>query len=170
MPKQSAHDITATVFLHIPTPLDDYDYSDPPITWRDALTQLLTRALPDDSVITIISGSAILPGTPGRVPPDHYVESGYFLDQAPELPSPIVCKLLEADESPTWELDAAALYRLESGYAVIYLSGCSCWPDCGGTYVYAGQTAEEAIESAQSEYGQSRRALKVMWLDGGRPS
>jgi hypothetical protein len=37
------------------------------------------------------------------------------------------------DRSPSWELEAAAVFKAGRRYLVVYVSGCSCWPDRGST-------------------------------------
>lgn len=41
--------------------------------------------------------------------------------------------IADLDISPQYELDAAAVFKSGQGYIVVFVSGCSCWPDRGTT-------------------------------------
>lgn len=55
-----------------------------------------------------------------------------FFDQ--ESPQIAVDGLIASlDLSPSYELDAKAVFKAGRHYLVVEVSGCSCWPDRGGT-------------------------------------
>lgn len=58
--------------------------------------------------------------------------SPYFDQEQPQIPvSGIIADL---DMSRPYELDAVAVFKASGkGYLVVHVSGCSCWPDRGGT-------------------------------------
>lgn len=64
---------------------------------------------------------------------DHCYECGPYFDQeGPEKTT--TRKIADLDLSPSYELDAAAVFACDpDGYLVVFVSGCSCWPDRGGT-------------------------------------
>ena len=68
--------------------------------------------------------------------------SPYFDQDDPERP--IVEQLASLDRSEPYGLYAAAVYSVEpSGHLVVYVSGCSCWPDRGNTtQVYCATRAD----------------------------
>ena len=55
----------------------------------------------------------------------------YFDQEKPEVP--ILGKIADYDKSEPYELDAAAVFKTKTGYLIVEVSGCSCWPDRGGT-------------------------------------
>lgn len=55
----------------------------------------------------------------------------YFDQEDPQVP--ILGMIADSDQSADYELDAAAVFACERGYLVVEVSGCSCWPDRGGT-------------------------------------
>ena len=57
--------------------------------------------------------------------------SPYFDQDTPEVP--ILGMIAEYDTSPSYELDARALFKTAHGYLLVEVSGCFCWPDRGGT-------------------------------------
>lgn len=57
--------------------------------------------------------------------------SPYFDQEEPTVP--VVGLIADYDWSPSWELAAAALFKSKPGYLLVEVSGCSCWPDRGGT-------------------------------------
>lgn len=57
--------------------------------------------------------------------------SPYFDQEPPQVP--IVGMIADFDDSPSYELDARALFKTARGYLLVEVSGCSCWPDRGGT-------------------------------------
>lgn len=58
--------------------------------------------------------------------------SPYFDQEQPQIP--ISGLIADLDMSPSYELDAMAVFKANGkGYLVVHVSGCSCWPDRGGT-------------------------------------
>ena len=58
--------------------------------------------------------------------------SPYFDQEQPQ--APIVGLIADSDKSEPYELDAMAVFKLKGkGFLVVHVSGCSCWPDRGGT-------------------------------------
>ena len=57
--------------------------------------------------------------------------SPYFDRESPQIP--IVGMIADLDISPSYELNAMAVFKAKIGYLVVSVSGCSCWPDRGGT-------------------------------------
>lgn len=58
---------------------------------------------------------------------------GPFFDQ--EGPITTITAMLESmDISEPYEIDECAVFLCaDGGYLVVWVSGCSCWPDLGGT-------------------------------------
>jgi hypothetical protein len=58
--------------------------------------------------------------------------SPYFDQERPEIE--IVGMIADRDCSRSYELDAAAVFKVKTtGYLVVFVSGCSCWPNRGTT-------------------------------------
>lgn len=60
---------------------------------------------------------------------------GYYLpffDQESPIVD-VVGIIAYLDVSEPYELDAAAVFKAKKGYLVVFVSGCSCWPDRGYT-------------------------------------
>ena len=57
--------------------------------------------------------------------------SPFFDQEGPEVK--IDGLIASMDDSPSWELDAKAVFKAGRHYLVVEVSGCSCWPDRGGT-------------------------------------
>lgn len=58
--------------------------------------------------------------------------SPYFDQEPAEVP--VIGIIADEDKSQPYELDALAVYKvIGKGYLVVYVSGCSCWPDRGST-------------------------------------
>ena len=58
--------------------------------------------------------------------------SPYFDQDKPEIE--ITGMIADLDMSQPYELDAAGVFKIKSGgYLVVFVSGCSCWPDRGST-------------------------------------
>lgn len=76
-----------------------------------------------------------------------------FFDQ--EQPScSVVGIIAEVDHSPSWELEAAGVFSCESGgYLVVEVSGCSCWPDRGGTTQTHCPTKADVDRVLKEQYG-----------------
>jgi hypothetical protein len=62
---------------------------------------------------------------------DEMSYSPYFDQEGPEVP--VVGMIADLDLSQPYELDAMAVFETGRGYLVVRVSGCSCWPDRGGT-------------------------------------
>jgi hypothetical protein len=63
---------------------------------------------------------------------DHKQCGPYFDQEGPERP--LLGMIADHDVSEPYELDAAAVFAVDpDGYLVVGVSGCSCWPDRGGT-------------------------------------
>jgi len=63
---------------------------------------------------------------------DYRQYSPFFDQEEPQLP--IDGLIASGDMSAHYELDAAAVFKAQHRYLVVFVSGCSCWPDRGGTY------------------------------------
>jgi hypothetical protein len=55
----------------------------------------------------------------------------YFDQEEPQ--AEIMGLIADLDISPPYELDAAAVFKIKKGFLVVFVSGCSCWPDRGTT-------------------------------------
>ena len=55
----------------------------------------------------------------------------YFDQENPQVD--ISGMIADLDVSQPYELDARAVFKASKGYLVVSVSGCSCWPDRGGT-------------------------------------
>jgi hypothetical protein len=77
--------------------------------------------------------------------------SPWFDQEPPEHPIAGLVALL--DISPSWELDAMAVFRVAGrGYLVVHVRGCSCWPLYGATVQMYAPTVTEA-----------ERAIRRLW-------
>lgn len=57
--------------------------------------------------------------------------SPFFDQEEPQVE--VLGMIASEDISPSWELDACAVFKAKKGYLVVFVSGCSCWPDRGST-------------------------------------
>ena len=58
--------------------------------------------------------------------------SPYFDQEQPQVPVEGI--IADLDLSELYELDAVAVFKTkERGYLVVYVNGCSCWPDYGSS-------------------------------------
>lgn len=58
--------------------------------------------------------------------------SPYFDQEEPQIE--VTGMIADLDCSQPYELDAAGVFKVKSGgYLVVFVSGCSCWPDLGST-------------------------------------
>lgn len=75
--------------------------------------------------------------------------SPFFDQEAPEVE--VKGMIASLDISQPYELDAVAIFKATGhGYLVVSVSGCSCWPDRGGTsqeYCSTKKKAEDAIKT-----------------------
>lgn len=55
----------------------------------------------------------------------------YFAQEQPEME--IIGMIADEDISEAYELDACAVFKTKKGYLVVFVSGCSCWPQYGST-------------------------------------
>jgi hypothetical protein len=55
----------------------------------------------------------------------------FFDQEDPQVP--VVSMIASHDKSEPYELDAAAVFKAKQGFLVVFVSGCSCWPDRGTT-------------------------------------
>ena len=55
----------------------------------------------------------------------------YFIQEEPQVE--VVGMIADLDLSPPYEKYAAAVFKAKRGYLVVFISGCSCWPDRGST-------------------------------------
>lgn len=56
----------------------------------------------------------------------------YFDQEDPERP--LKGLIADEDQSACYELDATAVFAVDpTGFLVVHVSGCSCWPDRGAT-------------------------------------
>jgi hypothetical protein len=68
--------------------------------------------------------------------------SPFFDQESPEVG--IKGMIAVYDQSQPYELDAMAVFKaVGKGYLVVRVSGCSCWPDRGGTYQTVCNTKHE---------------------------
>jgi hypothetical protein len=92
--------------------------------------------------------------------------SPWFDQQPPERPITGLVAFL--DISPSWELDAMAVFRVAGrGYLVVHVRGCSCWPTYGDTVqVYAPTIAEaeRAIHRLWDEDADAKAAAAELVL------
>jgi len=80
---------------------------------------------------------------------------GSFLDQDPELSAKPLRLLADTDISQPWEVDEHGIFLLANGkYAYIGISGCSCWPDRGGTDVEEADSLEELHDKVAAGNGE----------------
>lgn len=79
-----------------------------------------------------------MPGLTSEEARDRF--SPFFDQEPPDVP--VVRMIADNDISASYELDAAAVFACERGFLVVSVSGCSCWPDRGGT---AQQFCEDRI-------------------------
>ena len=57
--------------------------------------------------------------------------SPYFDQEEPQIE--VTGMIADYDISQPYELDACAVFKAKKGYLVVFVSGCSCWPDRGFT-------------------------------------
>lgn len=57
--------------------------------------------------------------------------SPFFDQEAPQCE--VDGMIASQDKSEPYELDAAAVFKCGRRYLVVFVSGCSCWPDRGST-------------------------------------
>lgn len=61
--------------------------------------------------------------------------------------------LARVDNSQPYEMDVAGLIQTRTGFAVIHLSGCSCWDGWGTTYTCADPVAQlDTLIKGESTY------------------
>lgn len=78
--------------------------------------------------------------------------------------------IADDDVSQPYELDAAAVFKARDGYLVVFVSGCSCWPDRGATeqVVCPNKTAVDRALRANNHYrGGAWRDLLQKCQDAG---
>jgi hypothetical protein len=74
-----------------------------------------------------------------------------FFDQ--ESPTcPIDGMIASIDNSEPYELDAAAVFRSGRHYLVVFVSGCSCWPDRGSTDQRVCSTKADVDKALSGNY------------------
>ncbi len=73
--------------------------------------------------------------------------------------------LTTEDNSRSYEMNKAALIRTRTGYAIVHLSGCSCWAGEGSTYLT--DDPERTFQSLLNDnFGDDRdlfRSLRDQW-------
>jgi len=74
-----------------------------------------------------------------------------FFDQEPPV-CPITGMIASVDHSPSWELDAAAVFQAHAQYLVVIVSGCSCWPDMGNTIQRICPTKADVDKALSGQY------------------
>ena len=78
--------------------------------------------------------------------------SPWFDQDAPECEP--VRVLAEGDWSPSYELDAGAIFECSDGrYLLVSVSGCSCWPDRGITSQVVCASLADVDREARSLFG-----------------
>lgn len=88
-----------------------------------------------------------------------------YCDQGP-LERPVTGLISDLDISGSYELDACAVFKCEDrGYLVVYVSGCSCWPDRGFTReVYCATKTDVDRELMDGPYKDLRHQCQnVGW-------
>lgn len=77
---------------------------------------------------------------------------GPFFDQ--ESPDVDICGMIASmDISRPYEIDECAVFKCSSrGYLVVWVSGCSCWPDRGTTQQEFCPTQSDVDRALSGEY------------------
>jgi hypothetical protein len=95
-----------------------------------------------------------------------------FFAQEPELSAEPIQVLAEIDESASYEIDMFAVFKLANNrYAYIAVSGCSCWPDRGGTVVYedtALDGLQKQVHGNDNAYNPSFRSEYELFSEARR--
>jgi hypothetical protein len=60
--------------------------------------------------------------------------------------------IASVDESASYELDAAAVFKTGRQYLVVFVSGCSCWPYRGSTEQYICPTKVDVDRTVRGKY------------------
>lgn len=76
--------------------------------------------------------------------------SPFFDQERPQCE--VIGMIASADHSPPYELDAMAVFQARDGFLVVAVSGCSCWPDMGGTVQTVCRTRAEVDQAVPSNY------------------
>jgi hypothetical protein len=75
--------------------------------------------------------------------------SPFFDQESPDVD--VVSLITSRDVSASWELDACAVFKaIDNKYLVVSVSGCSCWPDRGGTSQTICYDKVDVIRAIQS--------------------
>jgi hypothetical protein len=82
---------------------------------------------------------------------DKYYQFNPFFDQEGPV-AEISGMIASLDISPSWELDAAAVFKTGRQYLVVFVSGCSCWPDRGGTQQIVCPTKADVDKAITGQY------------------
>lgn len=88
---------------------------------------------------------------------DKYYQFNPFFGQE-EPVARISGMIASLDISPSYELDAAAVFKSGRQYLVVFVSGCSCWPDRGSTTQVVCPTKADVDKVITGEY---RRLLQA---------
>lgn len=85
---------------------------------------------------------------------------GNFFDQEPDMSADAVKLLASTDMSAPYEVDEHGIFLLANGkFAYVAISGCSCWPDRGGTEVIEADSLPELQEKVKFTDGEYSRGL-----------
>jgi len=76
--------------------------------------------------------------------------SPYFDQESPI--AEIVGMIADLDVSRPYELYATAVFKCKQGYLVVGVSGCSCWPDSGGTSQEFCRTRADVDKQLRGEW------------------
>ncbi len=88
---------------------------------------------------------------------------GSFLDQSPTISSPPARLLADTNVSEPYEVDEHGILLLENGsFAYIAISGCSCWPDRGGTEVVEADSLDQLEAKVEINDGEYSRAFSSL--------
>lgn len=83
--------------------------------------------------------------------------SPWFAQESPDIE--VLELIAEQDDSEPYELNAAAVFRAVNGkFLVVFVSGCSCWPDRGSTTQIICHTPVEVDRALQGWH-----TLKDYW-------
>lgn len=75
----------------------------------------------------------------------------YFDQEEPQ--KPVKRLIADLDISAPYELDSAAVFACDpDGYLVVFVSGCSCWPDRGSTDQHVCPTKSDVDRVVTGKY------------------
>lgn len=92
---------------------------------------------------------------------DKHQFSPFFDQENPQIP--IVGMIASQDLSPAYELNAAAVFKGKNKYLVVFVNGCSCWPDMGCTTQNVCHTKADVDKSLKGWPGLLSDCQKNNW-------